>query len=237
MDKYDYVTATIEEEKIRLEGIIKYLKDNNNEEYYKYQERYNLISKYLNAKERYNNIKKNILEYEKKLNDLNKTKYEYEIDNLLLEDTLLNSFHEDTNNIYRNILYDNIKNEKNDIKDILYLMFNKETGYTELIIKRNRLRDKLKNKKYPKTIDTMNKQSIEIEKEDSLQDEMLLLENNIKIEKDKLTSVINSVLDIDVLKLLYEFCIINTYDIKRVDKRMIFNDNKSLMNVKNILDI
>ena len=237
MDKYDYVTATIEEEKIRLEGIIKYLKDNNNEEYYKYQERYNLISKYLNAKERYNNIKKNILEYEKKLNDLNKTKYEYEIDNLLLEDTLLNSFHEDTNNIYRNILYDNIKNEKNDIKDILYLMFNKETGYTELIIKRNRLRDKLDSKKYPKTIDTMNKQSIEIEKEDSLQDEMLLLENNIKIEKDKLTSVINSVLDIDVLKLLYEFCIINTYDIKRVDKRMIFNDNKSLMNVKNILDI
>ena len=225
MDRYNYVTATIEDEKIRLEGIIKYLKDNNNEEYYKYQERYNLISKYLNAKERYNNIKKNILEYEKKLNDLNKTKYEYEIDNLLLEDTLLNSFHEDTNNIYRNILYDNIKNEKNDIKDILYLMFNKETGYTELIIKRNRLRDKLDSKKYPKTIDTMNKQSIEIEKEDSLQDEMLLLENNIKIEKDKLTSVINSVLDIDVLKLLYEFCIINTYNINRVDRSKLFISN------------
>lgn len=237
MDRYNYVTATIEDEKIRLEGIINYLKGNNNEEYYKYQERYNLISKYLNAKERYNSIKKSILEYEKKLDDLNKTKYEYEIDNLLLEDTLLNSFHEDTNNIYRNILYENINNEKEDIKDILYLMFNKETGYTELIIKRNRLRDKLDSKKYPKTIDMMNKQSIEIEKEDSLQDEMLLLENNIKIEKDKLTSVINSVLDIDVLKLLYEFCIINTYDIKRVDKRMLFNDNKSLINVKNILDI
>ena len=46
MDRYNYVTATIEDEKIRLEGIINYLKGNNNEEYYKYQERYNLISKY-----------------------------------------------------------------------------------------------------------------------------------------------------------------------------------------------
>lgn len=236
MDKYNYVTATIEDEKIRIESIINSLEDNNID-YFKYKERYNLICKYLNAKERYNGIKKSILEYKKKLDELNKIKYEYEIDNLLLEDTLLNTFHEDTGNKYRNILYENIKNENYDIRDILYLMLNKETGYTELIIKRNRLRDKLDSKKYPKTIDMMNKQSIEIEKEDSLQDEMLLLENNIKIEEDKLNAVINSILDVDILKLLYEFCIINTYDINRVDKRMLFIDNNTLVNVKNILNI
>ena len=28
MDKFDYITATIEEEKIRVEKIIKYLKEN-----------------------------------------------------------------------------------------------------------------------------------------------------------------------------------------------------------------
>lgn len=30
MDKFDYITATIEEEKIRLEKIINYLKETNN---------------------------------------------------------------------------------------------------------------------------------------------------------------------------------------------------------------
>ena len=54
MDKFDYITATIEEEKIRVEKIIKYLKENNLvDELPEYQERYNNILKYLTAKERY----------------------------------------------------------------------------------------------------------------------------------------------------------------------------------------
>ena len=54
MDKFDYITATIEEEKIRLEKIINYLKETNNlDELPEYQERYNNILKYLTAKERY----------------------------------------------------------------------------------------------------------------------------------------------------------------------------------------
>ena len=42
MDKFDYITATIEEEKVRVEKIIKYLKENNLvDELPEYQERYN----------------------------------------------------------------------------------------------------------------------------------------------------------------------------------------------------
>ena len=223
MDKYDYVTTTIEEEKERVHSILLYLEDNNNiEEYTKYQERYNTICKYLNAKDRYINISNVIKEYKDKLNSLNKIKCEYEVDNILLEDTLLNKFHEDTNNAYRNILYENIKKEKDDIRDILYLVFNKENEYTPLIIKRNRLRERLDEKNYPNTINTLNEQSIQIEKEDNLQDEILLLQNNIKIEEDKLNAVIDSILTEDILKLLYEFCIINTYNINRVDKSKLF---------------
>lgn len=223
MDKYDYVTTSIEEEKERIHNILLYLEDKDNmEEYTKYQERYNTICKYLNAKVRYINISKIIKEYKNKLNAFNKTKCEYEVDNILLEDTLLNKFHLDTNNKYRNILYENIKKEKDDIRDILYLVFNKESEYTPLIIKRNRLRERLDESIYPNTINTLNEQSIQIEKEDSLQDEILLIQNNIKIEEDKLSAIIDSILTEDILKLLYEFCIINTYNINRVDKSKLF---------------
>lgn len=223
MDKYDYITTTIEEEKERVNNILLYLEGSKDlEEYNKYLERYNIICKYLNAKERYINISNIIKEYKDKLDSLNKIRYEYEVDNILLEDTLLNRFHLDTNNKYRNILYENIKKEKDDIRDILYLVFNKESEYTPLIIKRNRLRERLDEKKYPNTINTLNEQSIQIEKEDNLQDEILLLQNSIKIEEDKLDAVINSILTDDILKLLYEFCIINTYNINRVDKSKLF---------------
>lgn len=223
MNEFDYVTTTIEEEKERIHNILLYLEGTKDlEEYTKYQERYNNICKYLNAKDRYINIYNIIKEYKDKLDSLNKMKYEYEVDNILLEDTLLNKFHLDTNNKYRNILYENIKKEKDDIRDILYLVFNKESEYTPLIIKRNRLRERLDEKKYPNTINTLNEQSIQIEKEDNLQDEILLLQNSIKIEENKLDAVINSILTDDILKLLYEFCIINTYNINRVDKSKLF---------------
>ena len=229
MDKYDYVTTTIEEEKERIHDIILYLEDKDNtEELAKYQERYNTICKYLNAKERYINISNIIKEDKEKLNSLNKIKYEYEIDNILLEDTLLNKFHEDTDNIYRNMLYENIKKEKDSIKDILYLLFNKESEYTPLVIKRNRLREKLNKRKYPNTINCMNEQSIQIEKEDSLQDEILLLQNNIKIEEDRLKAVEDSILTEDILKLLYEFCIVNTYTTSGLNRNRLFEDNSIL---------
>ena len=227
MDKYDYVTTTIEEEKERISNILLYLNDSNDiEEYSKYQERYNNICKYLNAKEKYISIYNIIMEYKNNLNKLNKVKYEYEVDNILLEDILLNSFHKDTDNKYRNILYENIKKEDDDIRDILYLVFEKESEYTPLIIKRNRLREKLDEKKYPNTINTMNIQSAQIEKEDNLENEILLIQNNIKIEEDRLKKVENSVLNEDILKLLYEFCIINTYNINRVDKSKLFVNNR-----------
>ena len=232
MDKYDYVTTKIEEEKERLAGILLYLEGIDEiDEYNKYQEKYNIICRYLNAKDRYLNISNIIKQYKDKINALNKIKCEYEVDNILLEDTLLNKFHEDTDNAYRNILYENIKKEKEDIRDILYLVFNKESEYTPLIIKRNRLREKLNKKKYPNTITTMNEQSIQIEKEDNLQDEILLLQNNIKIEEDRLKAVEDSILTEDILKLLYEFCIINTYNISRIDKSLLFRDNIELKKI------
>lgn len=227
MDKYDYVTTTIEEEKERIHNILLYLEGTKDlEEYTKYQERYNNICKYLNAKERYINIFNIIKDYKDKLDSLNRTKYEYEVDNILLEDTLLNKFHEDTNNKYRNILYENIKKENESVRDILYLVFNKESEYTPLIIKRNRLREKLDEKKYPTTVTCMNEQSMQIEKEDNLQDEILLIQNNIKIEEDRLHAVEDSILNEDILKLLYEFCIVNTYNINRVDKSKLFINSR-----------
>ena len=110
-------------------------------------------------------------------------------------------------------------------------MFTKESEYTPLIIKRNRLREKLNEKKYPNTIACMNEQSLQIEKEDNLQDEILLLQNNIKIEEDRLKAVEDSILDEDILKLLYEFCIINTYNINRLDKNTLFKDNNTLKSI------
>ena len=130
MDKYDYVTTSIEEEKERVHDILLYLETAKDiDEYIKYQERYNNICKYLNAKKRYLDIYSVLNDYKNKLDSLNKIRYEYEVDNILLEDTLLNKFHEDTNNKYRNILYENIKKENDDIRDILYLVFNKESEY------------------------------------------------------------------------------------------------------------
>lgn len=226
MDKYDYVTTSIEEEKDRVHDILLYLETAKDiDEYIKYQERYNNICKYLNAKKRYLDIYNVLNDYRNRLDSLNKIRYEYEVDNILLEDTLLNKFHEDTNNKYRNILYENIKKENDDIRDILYLVFNKESEYTPLIIKRNRLREKLDENIYPNTINIMNEQSIQIEQEDNLQDEILLLQNNIKIEEDKLHVVEDSILNEDILKLLYEFCIINTYNINRVDRSKLFISN------------
>ncbi len=234
MDKYDYVTATLDEEKIRLENIITYLEgENNTDELLEYKERYNNVCKYLTAKERYLNIKSNIDRFKEKLEELNKTKDEYEVDNILLEDTLLNKFHEDTNGKYRNLLYEDIKKEDDNIRDILYLLFEKESNYPELVIKRNRLLEKLDKNKFSKTYDTLINQSILIEKQDSIFDEIFIAENNIKIEEEKLSAVENSVMTLPILKLLYEFWITNSYDPNKVDKSNIFNDNKNFVSIKN----
>lgn len=95
MDKFDYITATIEEEKVRVEKIIKYLKENNLvDELPEYQERYNNILKYLTAKERYFKVLESVKLDKEKLEELNRIKDEYEVDNILLEDTLLSKFNE-----------------------------------------------------------------------------------------------------------------------------------------------
>ena len=37
----------------------------------------------------------------------------------------------------------------------------------------------------------------------------------------------------DILKILYEFWIVDSYDVNKVDKSKIFQDNKSLISIKN----
>ena len=109
MNKYDYITATTLEEKVRLEKLIKYMEDNNIEDnLLEYKERYNNICKYLVAKDKYLNIEKDIDNIKIKLDELYKKKDEYEVDNLLLEETLISKFNTDTNGKYRNILYEDI---------------------------------------------------------------------------------------------------------------------------------
>lgn len=235
MDKFDYITATIEDEKIRLEKIITYLKENNSDELPEYQERYNNILKYLNAKEKYFNIEDNIKNYKDKLNELNKVKDEYEVDNILLEDTLLSKFHLDTNNIYRNILYENIKNEDSSIRDILYLIFEKQSNYNELIIKRNKLKILLDEDIYSNTYNTLISQGIIIEKQSNILDEIYLIENNIKIERDKQKNLEEEVMTSPILKILYEFWIIDSYEVSKVNRSKLFKDNRTLVSIKNNL--
>lgn len=234
MDKFDYITATIEEEKIRLEKLINYMEENNIEEdIIEYKERYNNVCKYLVQKDKYLNIKKNIDKYRCQLDELNEVKDEYEVDNILLEDTLLSKFHEDTIGKYRNLLYEDISKEDSDIKEILYLLFEKESNYNELVNKRNKLLEIIDKNKYSRTYDTLVSQNILIEKQESILDDIFVIENNIKIEEDKLSKLENSVMVIPILKILYEFWIINSYDPRKVDKSKVFTDNKTFVNIKN----
>ena len=143
MNKYDYITATTLEEKVRLEKLIKYMEDNNIEDnLLEYKERYNNICKYLVAKDKYLNIEKDIDDIKIKLDELYKKKDEYEVDNLLLEETLISKFNTDTNGKYRNILYEDIKLiDDKEIRDILYILFEKESEYSKLLSKRNKLKN------------------------------------------------------------------------------------------------
>lgn len=234
MDKFDYITATIEEEKVRVEKIIKYLKENNLlDELPEYQERYNNILKYLTAKERYFKVLESIKVDKEKLEELNRIKDEYEVDNILLEDTLLSKFNEDTFGKYRNVLYEDIKNQDKDVQDLLYLLLEKQSNYGELVIKRDRLKDRLDKNKYPKTYNTLYSQDVIIEKQNSILEKIFVVENSIKIEKDKLSSIEDSVMTDSILKLLYEFWIVNSYDPSKVDKTKLFITNKTFTSYKN----
>ena len=234
MDKFDYITATIEEEKVRVEKIIKYLKENNLvDELPEYQERYNNILKYLTAKERYFKVLESIKLDKEKLEGLNRIKDEYEVDNILLEDTLLSKFNEDTFGKYRNVLYEDIKNQDKEVQDILYLLLEKQSNYSELVIKRDRLKDRIDKNKYPKTYNTLYSQDIIIEKQDSILEKIFVVENSIKIEKDKLSSIEDSIMTDSILKLLYEFWIVNSYDPSKVDKTKLFITNKTFTSYKN----
>lgn len=235
MDKYDYITATTLEEKIRLEKLIKYMEDNNIEDgLLENKERYNNICKYLIAKDKYLQIEENIKEINEKLEELYKKKDESEVDNLLLEETLLSKFNTDTSGKYRNILYEDIKLEEDkEIKDILYLILEKESEYSKLLSKRNKLKSILDREKYPNTYNTLLNQDILIEKQDELLDNIFILENNIKVEEEKQKKLEDSVMTIPILKILYEFWIIDSYDPIKVNRNNLFKENRTLYNYKN----
>ena len=238
MDKFDYITATIEEEKVRLEKIIEYFEDNNinNDDLLEYKERYNNVCRYLTLKGKYLNIRKRIDSFKGKLEELNETKDEYEVDNILLEDTLLSNFNSDTMGKYRNILYEDIKKEDPSIRDILYLLFEKESDYNNLVTKRTKLLKLINKNTYPKTYNTLISQDALIDKQHSILDDIFILENNIKIEEDKISKIEDEAMVVPILKILYEFWITNSYDPKKVDKTKIFIDNKNFITLQNNID-
>jgi len=238
MDKFDYITATIEEEKVRLEKIIEYFEDNNinNDDLLEYKERYNNVCRYLTLKGKYLNIRKRIDSFKGKLEELNETKDEYEVDNILLEDTLLSNFNSDTMGKYRNILYEDIKKEDPSIRDILYLLFEKESDYNNLVTKRTKLLKLINQNTYPKTYNTLISQDALIDKQHSILDDIFILENNIKIEEDRISKIEDEAMVVPILKILYEFWITNSYDPKKVDKTKIFIDNKNFITLKNNID-
>ncbi len=238
MDKYDYITATTLEEKVRLEKLIKYMEENNIEtDLLEYKERYNNICKYQIAKDKYLQIEKEISKIKESLEILYKKKDESEVDNLLLEETLLSKFNEDTNNKYRNILYEDIKTIEDPIdKEILYLIFEKESSYNKLINKRNKLKITLNKDRYPNTYNTLISQDILIEKQDELLDNIFLLENNIKVEREKEKKLEDEVMTSPILKILYEFWIIDSYDPSKVNRSKLFKDNRTLVNYKSDIE-
>ncbi len=238
MDKYDYITATTLEEKVRLEKLIKYMEENNIEtDLLEYKERYNNICKYQIAKDKYLQIEKEISKIKESLESLYKKKDESEVDNLLLEETLLSKFNEDTNNKYRNILYEDIKTIEDPIdKEILYLIFEKESSYNKLINKRNKLKIALNKDRYPNTYNTLISQDILIEKQDELLDNIFLLENNIKVEREKEKKLEDEVMTSPILKILYEFWIIDSYDPSKVNRSKLFKDNRTLVNYKSDIE-
>ncbi len=238
MDKYDYITATTLEEKVRLEKLIKYMEENNIEtDLLEYKERYNNICKYQIAKDKYLQIEKEISKIKESLESLYKKKDESEVDNFLLEETLLSKFNEDTNNKYRNILYEDIKTIEDPIdKEILYLIFEKESSYNKLINKRNKLKITLNKDRYPNTYNTLISQDILIEKQDELLDNIFLLENNIKVEREKEKKLEDEVMTSPILKILYEFWIIDSYDPSKVNRSKLFKDNRTLVNYKSDIE-
>lgn len=234
MNKYDYITATTLEEKTRLEKLIKYMEANNIEtDLLEYKERYKNICKYLSVKEKYLQIEKNINKIKADLEDLYKKKDEEEVDNLLLEETLFTKFNIDTRGKYQGILYEDIKKvlDKEE-REILYLIFEKESNYSKLITKRNKLKEILNKEKYPNTYNTLLSQDILIEKQDELLDNIYLLENNIKMEREKQTLLEEEVMTTPILKILYEFWIIDSYDKTKVNRSKLFKENRSLVNYK-----
>lgn len=236
MDKYDYITATIEEEKVRVEKILEYLEKNpNNESYIEYKERYNNICTYLNAKKKYFAIADGIKDDLEKLDSLNKVKDEYELDNILMEDTLLSKFHDDTNGKYKNLLYENIKYEDERVRDILYLLYEKQNNYKELTEKRKKLKGMLRESEYPNTYNTLISQDTLIEKEEEILNEIFLLDNSINMEREKLNEISSSVMTTPILKILYEFWIVDSYDEKKVNRKKLFKDNRTLVSIKNNL--
>ena len=238
MDKYDYITATTLEEKVRLEKLIKYMEENNIEtDLLEYKERYNNICKYQIAKDKYLQIEKEISKIKESLESLYKKKDESEVDNLLLEETLLSKFNEDTNNKYRNILYEDIKTIEDPIdKEILYLIFEKESSYNKLINKKNKLKITLNKDRYPNTYNTLISQDILIEKQDELLDNIFLLENNIKVEREKEKKLEDEVMTSPILKILYEFWIIDSYEPSKVNRSKLFKDNRTLVNYKSDIE-
>lgn len=232
MDKYDYITATIEEEKDRLEKLIAYQEGvNDTDGIVENKERYNNILLYLSIKNKYQKIEDSIEEDREKLERLLIAKEEYSVDNILLEDTLLSMFNEDTRGIYRNLLYENIQNEDFAVRDILYLLFDKQSDYQDLVTKRSRLKQKLDSIRYPKTYQTILNQEVLIDKQRSILDEIFIVQNNIKIKEARLRTLTNQVMTEPILKLLYEFWIVDSYDPMKVDRTRIFLDNKALSNL------
>ncbi len=237
MDKYDYVTATIEEEQNRLEKILLYLRLDNNSDIDTlnyYVERYNNVLRYLGAKNRYLTVLDKIKESKSKLEYLLVQREEYAVDNILLEDTLLNNFNEDTEDKYKNILYEDIKDLDSEVRDILYLLVEKESNYFDLVAKREKLKKIVNKDKFPKTYDTIMSQEVLIDEQKSILDDIYIVENNIKNEESKLRALENMVMTDGILKLLYEFWIISSYDPKRVDKTKLFTCNNNLVYIKNI---
>ena len=90
--------------------------------------------------------------------------------------------------------------------------------------------------KFPNTYNTLISQGVLIEKQSNILDEIFLIENNIKIEVDKQKELQEEVMTSSILKILYEFWIIDSYDKNKVNINNVFKDNRTLVSIKNSIN-
>jgi len=165
--------------------------------------------------------------------EINQDKLQNEqINNIVLEDKLLEKFNEITKDKYSSLRYEDLnklissssEDEAVSLK-IYKLLLEKEDKYDALINKRNEVKNLLNSKEQYKKLNTLlNNQARIIKKHFNTIKRIEELNKEIVKKEEVLDKLSLKVTNEDILKILYEFSIVDTYDISKVNKEDVFKE-------------